>query len=330
MHTAEALVPSSTRYLLIVSDSHPITTLDYEPTPLNQVEETDVQQYPTEQAADFDSGQPKDVLSGQSLSELRKGFFGRSHESAKQLTWALKQDWQESGSKLKVASSLGRYIAVKAFGRYQLAAMYVSYPSMVVYGNTHSALCTAATAAATGTSWAMASTSAMNSAVNNFPRTFKTAGQLSISRNMNDSLPGLRSCLADRPKSSLKERAFTNLALGVTASVKLLPYIAAAGREQQTQDERQRLRRKLYIGAGLAKATTFGIAAEAITIISHDNPHLANSVEGAIKNPLSWTALGGALMVREFAKNKLTKRRANRKKAQNIGTESILDTVPSG
>lgn len=315
MHTAEALIPSSTRYLPIISDNHLITIQDYEPTPLNQTEETDVQQYSVEQPAAFENEQTKDVLSGQALPELRKGFFGRSHESAKLMTRALKQDWQESDSKPKVAFSLGRYIAAKAFGRYQLAAMYVSYPSMVVYGNTHSALCTAATAAATGTSWAMASTSAMNSAVNNFPRTFKAAGQLSISRNMNDSLPGLRSCLADRPKSSIKERAFTNLALGVTASVKLLPYIAAAGREQQTQDERQRLRRKLYIGAGLAKAATFGIAAETIKIISHDNPHLANSVESAIKNPLSWTALGGALMVREFAKNKLAKHRANRKTA---------------
>ena len=161
----EAIIPLGDEYSPIINEnSIAIYRVDELPSnpPLTDIYS---RQLPSDETASYDVIQPDTVYAGPFIADKKTGIIRRKLDAAKHITSAFRQDWQESENKRNVAIAFGKYLGVKAVGRFQLASMFVSYPAMEVCQNTHSAPLTALTAWLFSSAWSKVATCAMNGAV---------------------------------------------------------------------------------------------------------------------------------------------------------------------
>jgi hypothetical protein len=266
--------------------------------------------------------QPIPEQVGHAIYAVRPGIRGRIEEKVVPLKQASAEDWRDSKNKLHVISSWLGFIGLRVVGRPHLPTVAISYASMDVLAATHSTPLTALTAMAASTAWSRFAAGTMNRVIDHNPKTFRAAGDLSVSRQLGDALPGLRSYTpADQPEAGSKrgkrDVVSTHVRRGFVATNKLTPYISAAGREGQTRAERRKLAWALSVDAGAVEGLMFAGIAKAIMTFSGNDENVAKSIEHGIKNPVVWSMLGSIMMVSEFTKNKISQRRAARQLVKN-------------
>lgn len=84
-----------------------------------------------------------------------------------------------------------------------------------------------------------------------------------------------------------------------TVAVGVTPYVIAAHLKGNPAPKISRANVKAGIDSGLAVGTAAGAVAESITLISHEHPELAQSIQNGFSNNKVWWAVAGALVLKD-------------------------------
>jgi hypothetical protein len=180
-----------------------------------------------------------------------------------------------------------------------------------VLEKTGSAPLSGAAAAALYGTWTYIGTRILNNGIDQFPTAFHAVSDSfpGFVGHTAKAMPGMESENKEQGKRAsivrrLGNAALTHLRRGVTAYTAAGMYLISAGMQGQPSAERRRIGSSLSRdGALVMGLMTTGIA-EAVQTIGKVHPGVSEQIQQNAKNPLVWYGLAGAIMLREWWKNR--------------------------
>jgi hypothetical protein len=224
-------------------------------------------------------------------------------------------DFKESDEKLRTGTSFLGVAAVQAIGFSRQPFVLVPKVAIDVLQNSNSAL---EAATVTGTlfgAWCFTVAETINNGVSRYPNGVKAVGKNfpDFIRHFGNALAGLEAS-GERVDDSRRLSSARNIGRpilrharrGLTAvAIGIAPYVGTAGVKGQSKSQIRKLGAGLGVDGGLVIAAMSGGLAEAIVIVGHNHPEIAQQIESVTGDTKLWYGIAGILMAGEWVKNKL-------------------------